>query len=764
MSDDLASRADTPTSPDESLSPTPDAVPVKDVPGPPSSAAPGEAEPAKARARPGSASEPVIDTTRNGARAEPVPEEPDARASETAARSGAEIPSQGVKPSAVDQEIVLGNGRTLSDYLEEEPAPPAKETTGLYRSVPNVERLVVPPPGGVALSREKDAGSGTSSGGQGAPTGGLGTPSPADRTPAASDRKTQTSERTRPVDRRKTVPDERAGAGADRVTASSAQAERPTRPPAPASLTVPVDAGPDSEPEDEDFGAMLESSLEAASFDGGETVRGRIVAIGPDVAFLDIGGKSEATIDLGELRDDEGDIEAEVGDTIEALVVSTEGGLKLSRKLGRGAAAKEQLADAFRAGLPVEGRVEKSIKGGYEVRIAGQRAFCPISQIDSVRTTETSVHEGKVYTFRIIEYKEGGRNLVVSRRALLQAEDKKKAEEAKKSIVPGAVLQGRVVSVREYGAFVDLGGVQGLLHVSEMGWSRVTTPAEIVKPGDEITVKVLKVDEEKGKISLGMKQLQADPWSTIAGSYAAGQIRTGRVVRVQDFGAFIELEPGIEALAHSSTFAPTGKQDGWKQTVPPGTTGEFEVLTIDSERKRIGVAFLGDGSWRASREERAAEGATSEPSSDGAPESPVPAARASADARPAGTAAGRVKAPPPERAAIRVGARMMGKVERHESFGVFVYLAPGRTGLMPAGESATQRGADLKKTFPAGGEIEVMVLDVDPSGRRIRLSRKALLEMEEKTDAKEFATRHEAKETFGSIGDKLRAALASRQK
>ena len=177
------------------------------------------------------------------------------------------------------------------------------------------------------------------------------------------------------------------------------------------------------------------------------------------------------------------------------------------------------------------------MKGGYEVRIARQRAFCPISQIDIIRNTDPAQHEGRVYQFRIIEYKEGGKNIVVSRRALLEEEQQASAADVRKSIVEGAVMTGRVASVREFGAFVDLGGgVQGLLHVSEMAWARVSDTSQIVKPGDEITVKVLRVDADKQKISLGLKQLLADPWSKVGDTYQAGQLRTGRVTRVAEFG------------------------------------------------------------------------------------------------------------------------------------------------------------------------------------------------------------------------------------
>jgi len=353
----------------------------------------------------------------------------------------------------------------------------------------------------------------------------------------------------------------------------------------------------------EDFATMFEASIKAKRIEKGQTIDGKIVAIGPEVAFVDVGGKGEATIDIDELKDEDGKVEVAVGDRIQAVVVSTDGGLTLSRKLARGAATLRQIEDAFRSGLPVEGRVERAVKGGYEVRIARQRAFCPISQIDTLRT-DAPAHEGHVYEFRIIEYKEGGRNIVVSRRALLEEQQRASAAEVRQSIVAGAVMTGRVTSVREFGAFVDLGGgVQGLLHVSEMGWSRVSDTSQVLKSGDEITVKVLRVDEDTQKIALGLKQLTTDPWSSVAATYQVGQVRTGRVTRVAEFGAFVELEPGIEALAHVSTFAPTPGSRAWSAAVTVGMTGAFEILSIDVEKKRIGVGPVPEGSARAGRTE-----------------------------------------------------------------------------------------------------------------------------------------------------------------
>ncbi len=470
---------------------------------------------------------------------------------------------------------------------------------------------------------------------------------------------------------------------------------------------------------EDDFATLFAASQQARQFERGQTVEGRIVAIGPEVAFVDVGGKGEATLEVAELRDADGALEAAVGDRIQAVVVSTSGGLTLSRRLARGAVTDRQVADAYEAALPVEGKVEREIKGGYEVRVGRQRGFCPLSQIDIVRTTDPAVHVGRVYTFRIVEYKNEGRDLVLSRRALLEDEQQAQAEAVRRTVVPGAVVSGRVVSVRDFGAFVDLGGgVQGLLHVSDMGWSRVSDTAHVVSPGDEVTVKVLRVDDATQKIALGLKQLSEDPWLLVPSAYEVGQVRPGRVTRLAEFGAFVELEPGVEGLAHASTFAPTGRPDGWTTRVPVGMTGTFQILSIDPVKRRIGVALVDAGTSPAG--ERAS-----------APGQIVP------------------------------GARLTGKVERHEKFGVFVFLAPGRIGLMPLGETGVAREGDVAKAFPVGSDVEVIVLEADAAGRRIRVSRKAVLDAQEADELREYHARSAAADTRSgaSLADKLRSAL-----
>ena len=497
--------------------------------------------------------------------------------------------------------------------------------------------------------------------------------------------------------------------------------------------------------QEEDFATLFEASVKARKFEQGQTVDGVIVAIGAEVAFVSVGGKSEAQIPLAELKDEAGQVEVAVGDRIQARVVSTSGGITLSRKGVRNAATQRELENAFETGMAVEGKVAGVIKGGYEVRIARERAFCPLSQIDIVRTADPAVHVGKTYAFRVTEYREGGKSIVVSRRKQLEEEQQASAAAVRESIVPEAVLPGRVVSVLDFGAFVDLGGgIQGLLHVSDMSWSRGTTPGSLVAAGDRITVKVLRVEEATGKISLGLKQLQNDPWSTVSSTINVGDVRSGRVTRLADFGAFVELAPGIEGLAHASTFPPdvgrglsasprgpdkaraTGKRGDWTSVVPVGTTAAFEVLSIDLAQKRIGLALVEEGSSRA-----------------------------------AGASAGGGSA---SRDDLAPGTIVTGKVERHERFGVFIFLSPGRTGLMPESETGLDRGADLKKAFPVGSEVEVAVLEADASGRRIRLSKKAVAQQREQAELREYTARAESAPTtsLGSLADKLQDALKRR--
>lgn len=356
--------------------------------------------------------------------------------------------------------------------------------------------------------------------------------------------------------------------------------------------------------EEEDFASLFEASLKTKRLQTGQSIDGRIVAIGADVVFIDVGGKGEATLALDELKNDDGVVEAKVGDRIQATVISMGAdGVKLSRRLQRGAASRRQLEDAFHARLPVEGKVEAQVKGGFTVTMAGLRAFCPISQIDSVRDTDPLSHIGRVYAFRIIEFRDDGRKFVVSRRALLEEEARAKAEEIRRSLTIGAVVTGRVASVRDFGAFIELGGgVQGLLHVSEMGWSRVNDPSQMFKPGDDVTAKVLRIDAKDAdtKIALGLKQLTDDPWAQVATKYPVGQVVQGTVSRIADFGVFVDLEPGVVGLVPNQESG-LGKGADLRKAFAVGNKLGVIVLEVDAAARklRLSVKAIADAAERA---------------------------------------------------------------------------------------------------------------------------------------------------------------------
>jgi small subunit ribosomal protein S1 len=340
----------------------------------------------------------------------------------------------------------------------------------------------------------------------------------------------------------------------------------------------------------EDFATLFAREKTGPALEIGEVVRGRVIHVAAESVFVDVGGKGEAWIDRAELTDEDGRLRVAVGDEVEATVVATGDELRLSFKLRQGAQAREALAMAAEAGVPVEGKVAAVIKGGYEVTVGGLRAFCPFSQM-AVRRQETAEeYVGRVLEFRVTKYGENGRNIVVSRRQLLEEHAAKAAEETRKKIVPGAVLPGIVASLADFGAFVDLGGVQGLVPVSEISHSRVGRPADRLRVGEPVTVKVLRVDEEKGKISLSLKALEGDPWAAVPGRLRDRQVVLGRAVRATEFGVFVELLPGVDGLLHVSEI-PRSRQGALREAAATGAELTVMVVSIDGEKRRIALAL-----------------------------------------------------------------------------------------------------------------------------------------------------------------------------
>src|SRR5215471_7296458 len=277
-----------------------------------------------------------------------------------------------------------------------------------------------------------------------------------------------------------------------------------------------------------------------------------------------------------------------VGDEVEATVVSTGDEIRLSHKLRQGAQARQALAMAAQTGIPVEGKVAAVIKGVYEVTVGGLRGFCPFSQMDLRRAESGGEYVGRVLEFRVMTFSENGRNLVLSRRKILEERAAEAAEETRKKILPGAVLAGTVASLADFGAFIDLGGVQGLVPLSELSHSRVSRPADLLRIGDAVTVKVLAIDEAKGKISLSLKALAGDPWVDVARALRERQIVNGRVARMTDFGVFVELLPGVDGLLHL-TEIPRSRHGEMKQAAESGAPLVVLVTSIDPSKRRIGL-------------------------------------------------------------------------------------------------------------------------------------------------------------------------------
>ncbi|HEX4455906.1 MAG TPA: S1 RNA-binding domain-containing protein [Kofleriaceae bacterium] len=347
----------------------------------------------------------------------------------------------------------------------------------------------------------------------------------------------------------------------------------------------------DKADDDNDFAAMFaasEGNKRAKRPKVGDLVKGTIVTLGKDAVFVDLGGKAEGELDRAQVSDHEGKLLVKIGDVIEARVAADSGGvLSLRTKLGRGPEARAELAQAQELGIPVEGLVTEVVKGGLSVDVAGVRGFCPASQIDTHFVEDLSVYIGQRLTFRITRYE--SRNLVLSRRALLEEDNEKRAVETRKNLIPGAVIRGRVTSFKPYGAFVDIGGIEGMLHVSELGYGRVDKPEDVLHAGQELDVAILKVEGDR--ISLSLKVLGDDPWNTTTGKLAEGQRVKGTITRLQPFGAFVEIAPGVEGLVHISELGAGRRINHPKEIVSVGQAVEATVLGIDQERRRLSLSL-----------------------------------------------------------------------------------------------------------------------------------------------------------------------------
>jgi small subunit ribosomal protein S1 len=436
----------------------------------------------------------------------------------------------------------------------------------------------------------------------------------------------------------------------------------------------------------ENFAQLFEESLKVIETRPGAIVKGTIVSIDKDIVLVDAGLKSESAIPIEQFRNADGSLDVEIGDQVDVALDAIEDGFGetiLSREKAKRHEAWVELEKAFDDKETIKGVINGKVKGGFTVEVNTVRAFLPGSLVDVRPVRDTTHLEGKELEFKVIKLDAKRNNVVVSRRAVIEAESSAERDSLLANLEEGHEVKGIVKNLTDYGAFVDLGGVDGLLHITDMAWKRVKHPSEIVNVGDEINVKVLKFDKEKSRVSLGMKQMGNDPWQEIAERYPEGAKLSGAVTNLTDYGCFVEIEDGVEGLVHVSEMDWTNKNIHPSKVVNLGDTVEVMVLEIDEERRRIslGLKQCKPNPWEE-------------------------------------FAKAQVK-----------GDKVSGKIKSITDFGIFIGLDGGIDGLVHLSDiSWNKTGEDAVREYKKGDEISAVVLQVDPERERISLGVKQIEE------------------------------------
>ena len=436
--------------------------------------------------------------------------------------------------------------------------------------------------------------------------------------------------------------------------------------------------------EKESFAALFEESIHRKEMRVGEVITAEVVSVDPNVVIVNAGLKSESVIPIEEFRNDSGEIDVKPGDFVSVSIEALEDGFgatRLSREKAKRLAAWMDLEKALENGDKVEGVIAGKVKGGLTVMIAGIRAFLPGSLVDLRPVKDTTPFEGKQMEFKVIKLDRRRNNVVVSRRAVLEETAGAEREALLSTLSEGAIVKGVVKNITDYGAFVDLGGIDGLLHITDLAWRRVKHPSEVLNVGDEVTAKVLKFDAEKNRVSLGLKQLGEDPWVGIARRYPQGTRLFGKVTNLTDYGAFVEVEEGIEGLVHVSEMDWTNKNVHPSKVTQVGDEVEVMILEIDEDRRRISLGM---------------KQCMPNPWDDFARE-------------------------------FKKGDRVRGQIKSITDFGVFVGLVGGIDGLVHLSDlSWSEAGEEAVKRFKKGDELEAVVLAIDVERERISLGVKQL--------------------------------------
>jgi len=367
----------------------------------------------------------------------------------------------------------------------------------------------------------------------------------------------------------------------------------------------------EQETEEESFAALFEQSSKQNSgwLEPGQKVSGRVLKVSAEWIFMDTGQKGEGVIDRKEFLDLDGNLTVKEGDTVVAYFLSSSHGeMRFTTRIGGGASGSAQLEEAWQAGVPVEGLVEKEIKGGYEIKLGGTaRAFCPFSQIALRRVDNPESLLGTRLAFRITEYGEKGRNIIVSRRALLEEEQQLLKEEAQAGISEGMTVTGTVTSLQDFGAFVDIGGLEGLIPISEIGWIRVKDVRDVLSIGQQVQVVIKTIDREKERISLSLKDTLADPWEQVIEKYPEGSFHTGTVARLAPFGAFVTLASGVDGLIHISKMGAGKRINHPREVLKEGEIIEVKIESVDRSNRRLSLAMAGAARAADEEEETLAE-------------------------------------------------------------------------------------------------------------------------------------------------------------
>ena len=436
----------------------------------------------------------------------------------------------------------------------------------------------------------------------------------------------------------------------------------------------------------ENFAQLFEESLQELETRPGSIVKGTVVSIDKDIVLVDAGLKSESAIPADQFKNAEGELEIAIGDQVDVALDAVEDGFGetiLSREKAKRHEAWVELEKAYEDKATIKGVINGKVKGGFTVEVNSVRAFLPGSLVDVRPVRDTTHLEGKELEFKVIKLDAKRNNVVVSRRAVIEAESSAERETLLANLEEGHEIKGIVKNLTDYGAFVDLGGVDGLLHITDMAWKRVKHPSEIVNVGDEINVKVLKFDKEKQRVSLGMKQMGNDPWQEIASRYPEGTKINGQVTNLTDFGCFVEIEDGVEGLVHVSEMDWTNKNIHPSKVVNLGDTVDVMVLEIDEERRRIslGLKQCIANPWETFAESH------------------------------------------------EKGDKVSGKIKSITDFGIFIGLDGGIDGLVHLSDiSWNKSGEDAVRDYKKGDEISAVVLQVDPERERISLGVKQIEE------------------------------------